>query len=217
LPGFGNSGGTGKVTITAATTNGINSPGKEVNLSPQNFFFANATTLYVADGGMPKNDSVTNDSNGSTLGAGGLQKWTLVGSNWVLDYTLSKFTVASGLSLVANSNAHGISGLYGLTGIVVGDKVELYATTFSLSDLDQTYLLGVTDLLNQTSNPNADPANPTELFSLLAAAPADVNFKGVSFAPADPAPLPAALPMFGGGIGLLAWLARRRKRETRAS
>ena len=55
LTGFGNAGGTGKVTITAGTTNGVNSAGQQVILSPSNFFFADADTLYVADTGAPKN------------------------------------------------------------------------------------------------------------------------------------------------------------------
>jgi hypothetical protein len=54
LPGYGNSGGTGKITITSNTANGINSVGQQVNLSPEDYFFANATTLYVADSGSPK-------------------------------------------------------------------------------------------------------------------------------------------------------------------
>src|SRR5262249_10619235 len=86
LSGFGNNGGTGKLTVTAATTNGINGVGQEINLSPVNYFFANSTTLYVADSGFPKNDSATNDSNGVTLGNGGLQKWVLNSGTWSLQY-----------------------------------------------------------------------------------------------------------------------------------
>ena len=55
LPGFGSSDGKGKLVITAGTTNGINAAGQQINLSPENFFFANASTLYVADSGSPKN------------------------------------------------------------------------------------------------------------------------------------------------------------------
>jgi hypothetical protein len=66
LTGFGNSGGTGKVTIgTGASSIGNNlNAGLMINLSPVNFFFANPQTLYVADSGIPKNDS--NGSNNST-------------------------------------------------------------------------------------------------------------------------------------------------------
>jgi hypothetical protein len=42
LPGFGNTGGTGKETITAGTTNGINAAGQQINLSPESFVFADA-------------------------------------------------------------------------------------------------------------------------------------------------------------------------------
>ena len=63
----------------------------EVDLSPEHFFFANATTLYVADGGQPKE---------GTIGDGGLQKWILNTTTgvWQLAYTLS-----AGLNLIENA------------------------------------------------------------------------------------------------------------------
>jgi hypothetical protein len=189
LLGFGNSGGTGKETISATDGNGLNA-GKQINLSPENFFFANSTTLYVADSGAPKNSSAT-----STLGDGGLQKWTLKSGTWMLDYTLS-----AGLNLVANANTDGTSGLLGLTGKVVGNQVELYATNYTLGDLDQTYLYGITDSLTATTETG-------ETFTQLEAAPADSNFKGVAFAPV---PLPAAGWLLLGALGGLGVIARRR-------
>ena len=176
LSGFGNNGGTGKLTITAATTNGINSSGQEINLSPVSYFFANPTTLYVADSGQPKNDSVLNDSNGVALGNGGLQKWVLNSGTWTLQYTLG---VQNGLPLVSNTSLAGATGLYGLTGKVVGGDVLLYVTNYSKNDLDPTFLYGFTDVLAATTNPGTS-------FRQLAAAPADSNFKGVAFAPAAP-------------------------------
>jgi DNA/RNA endonuclease G (NUC1) len=176
LPGFGNNGGTGKFTVTAATTNGVNSAGQEINLSPVNYFFATPTTLYVADSGFPKNDSATNDSNGVTLGNGGLQKWVLNSGTWSLQYTLG---LQNGLPLVANSSAAGVTGLYGLTGKVVGGEVLLYATAYSIQDLEPTYLFGFTDVLAAATNPGTS-------FTQLAAAPSDSKFKGVAFAPAAP-------------------------------
>lgn len=205
ISGFGNNGGTGKLTITTTNTNGINAVGSEVNLSPENFFFANSTTLYVADSGMPKNDSVTNDTGSptpSTLGDGGLQKWSLSSKGkWSLDYTLS-----AGLGLVDNTAASGTTGLLGLTGKVDGSNVELFATNYTVGDTDPTFLYGITDLLSATMGPSG------EHFTQLAAAPTDSNFKGVSFAPSGatvPEPQTYALMIIGVG---LAGAAMRRRR-----
>jgi hypothetical protein len=202
MSGFGNNGGTGRIAITKGTANGVNAKGETINLSPENFFFANATTLYVADSGDPKNTSEQNVSGGSPLGDGGLQKWSLVDGSWTLDYTL-----AAGLNLVPNSDATGTSGLYGLTGDVVGNEVYLYATNFTLSDLGQTYLYEITDTLSATTNPG------NESFTQLAAAPADSNFKGVSFAPSGNAavPEPGAWVLMLGGSAFVGGLARRRR------
>lgn len=199
IAGYGSSNGHGTLTITAGTTNGINSAGQAINLSPQDYFFANSTTLYVADSGDPKN------SGGSTsgLGDGGLQKWSLVNGSWVLDYTLSV-----GLNLVANTSTDGSSGLYGLTGEVVGNEVELFATNYTLSDLDQTYLYSITDVLSDTTNPG------DEDFIELAAAPADTTFKGVAFAPEAATPLPASWTFMLIGLAGLGFAAYRRGPKT---
>ncbi len=176
LSGFGASGGAGKVTI-ANNGNGINSNGLQINLSPENFFFASPSVLYVADSGAPKQTSAT-----STLGDGGLQKWINTAADgsgtWNLAYTLSQ-----GLHLVANTNTDGVSGLFGLTGQVVGGQVQLFATSYALADLDQTFLYGISDTLSDTTA----TAAAGESFNVLATAPQDSNFKGVSFAPTAPA------------------------------
>lgn len=189
---------TGKVTLNGSNGNSVNHSSGSVDISPDGFFFANADTLYVADTGSPK--------IGSTLGDGGLQKWSLTGSGnsatWVLDYTLS-----SGLNLVANTAASGSTGLYALTGEVVGGNVELFATNYTIGDTDQTYLYGITDALANLSAPS------NETFYQLAVAPNDTTFKGVSFAPVSPAPLPGSLPMFLAALlgvaGLGVWKTRR--------
>ncbi|MFZ0315060.1 MAG: hypothetical protein WAL85_20335, partial [Candidatus Korobacteraceae bacterium] len=186
ITGFGNTGGTGKETISTGTnSNGNNlNAGLPINLSPMNYFFASASVLYVADTGAPKNDS--NGDNNSTgtanIGNGGLEKWVNSQSNgsgtWSLAYTLWR-----GLNLVNNGNTTGTSGLYGLTGLVSGNKVFLYVTNYTLSDLDYTYLYGITDNLTYTLASQAS----SETFSLLDTAPPDSNFKGVSFTPTIPA------------------------------
>ena len=57
------------MTLTANTTNGVNDGhlGNTVYLSPEQFFFANATTLYIADSGAPKNGNAA----AAGLGDGG--------------------------------------------------------------------------------------------------------------------------------------------------
>jgi PEP-CTERM motif len=211
LPGFGNSGGTGKIKVTAANANNVNAGlvGQDmtVNLSPENYFFANADTLYVADTGAPKNTSAD-----SPLGDGGLQKWTLSGGTWTLDYTIS-----AGLDLVANntadpSNTSGTTGLYGLAGKVVTiggtPEVELFATNYTIGDTDQTYLYGITDVLGDLT------AQAGEKFVELEKAPEDANFKGVAFAPAAPEPSTWAMMMVGFvGLGFVA----RRRLQSRTS
>lgn len=207
LSGFGNSGGTGKLVITAANGNGINAIGQEINLSPESFFFANATTLYVTDTGLPKNDSALNDSNGVALGNGGLQKWIFANNKWTLAYTLS-----AGLGLVANTNTSGVTGLFALAGQVTGGFVNLYATSATIGDLDQSYLYGITDVLSATTRPTG------ETFATLAAAPVDSTFKGVSFAPTAAAvPEPATWGMMILGFGVMGGAMRRRTRVSRVT
>jgi len=200
LAGFGASSGKGGVTIANGDGNGLNT-GQSINLSPENYFFANATTLYVADSGAPKNTA----GSTSTVGDGGLQKWTFNGSSWVLDYTL-----ASGLNLVSNvTNTTGTSGLQGLTGKVVGSTVQLFATNYTLADLDSTFLYGITDSLAATAASQVTG----ESFTELAAAPADSNFKGVSFAPTPAVPELSTVWMAVSGLGFFGLWARRKSAE----
>lgn len=164
LAGISNS-----ITLTAAEENTVNASkvGATVYLSPENFFFADATTLYVADSGNPK--------QGGT-GDGGLQKWSLAGGTWHLDYTLS-----AGLNLVKNSATAGTTGLIGLTGVVTGGTVELYATNATVGDLDPTALYGITDQLAATTAPAGAS------FRTLVTAAADTNIRGVALAPTEAA------------------------------
>ncbi len=187
----------GTVKLNGSNGNGINGGSGTVNLSPDGFFFANSTTLYVADTGSPK--------AGSTLGDGGLQKWSLESvsgaQTWVLDYTLS-----AGLDLVKNSASSGTTGLYALTGKVVGNSVELFATNYTIGDTDQTYVYGITDSLANLTAPGTS-------FKQLFAASADTNLKGIAFAPVSAVPLPGGLALFVSGIAGLAGLGAARRRK----
>ncbi|WP_036169139.1 PEP-CTERM sorting domain-containing protein [Massilia sp. 9096] len=200
LNGFGTS-NAGKYVITTGNGNGVNAAGQTISLSPEQYFFATASVLYVADSGIPKNSS-----GSSTLGDGGLQKWVNSSADgsgaWSLAYTLS-----NGLNLVANNAAGGTTGLLGLTGAVVGGQVELFATNYTIGDLDPTYLLGISDDLAALIKPAG------EAFVTLDTAPADSNFKGVAFAPAadtSDVPEPGMVAVMLAGLASMA-AARRRK------
>ncbi|MGI4977051.1 MAG: Hint domain-containing protein [Janthinobacterium lividum] len=155
------------VTLTAAQANTVNAAavGTAVHLSPENFFLADASTLYVADAGNPKQGGP---------GDGGLQKWSLAGGAWHLDYTLS-----AGLGLVPDTASAGTTGLIGLAGTVTGDTVRLYATSATIGDTDPTSLVAVTDTLSATTGAG-------ETFATLVTAPADTNIRGVALAPTAP-------------------------------
>ncbi len=173
LPGISKS-----VTLNGTNGNGVDGGSGTVNLSPENFFFADSTTLYVADGGAPKQGG---------LGDGGLQKWSLVNGTWKLDYTLS--TGLDGTTgLVSNASgatSTGDTGLIGLTGSVnaATGAVTLFTTTVPLNDLGDTGLYAITDTLADTTATQAS----SEAFSeLLAGTTGSINIRGVA-----PAPTPA--------------------------
>jgi hypothetical protein len=184
---------------TIDQTDGDVTASSKIYLSPEEYFFASPTVLYIADSGDPKGDNNGSGKSAQGLSDGGLQKWSLVNGVWKLDYTIS-----AGLNLVAdttacgaNSTDCGTTGLIGLTGEVVGDEVELFATNATLGDLDPTYLFGVTDPLGATSLPAG------EAFTKLYTAGTDQVIRGVAFAP-TPEPSTWAMMMLGmGGVGLM--------------
>ena len=144
-----------------------------VNYSPDGFFFANATTLYVADTGDPK--------AGGT-GDGGIQKWVYNGSQWILKYTLTtpNFVAPS----LATTAAHGETGFESLAGKVVDGVAYLYAVSYTAGDADPNGLYGVTDTVSATTSAGQ---SCTEIASAPGIQASGTNpdyiYKGVSFAP----------------------------------
>ena len=200
-------GNNGSINVTAATANGVNNSriGSFVYLSPEQYFFASPTVLYVADSGQPKNGNVDKAAEGE----GGLQKWVFSNNVWTLAYDL-----VAGLGLVnndlANANtptAPGVTGLFGLTGEIVGGNVELFTTTYGLNELSPSYLYEITDTLADTTISQASNESFTPLFD----APAGTSIRGVAFAPV---PEPASLALLASGLlGLGLIHARKRSRH----
>lgn len=210
-------GNNGSINLTAATENGVNNArvGSFVYLSPEQYFMASSTVMYVADSGQPKNGS----ANAAALGEGGLQKWELVNGTWTLEYDL-----VAGLNLVNNANANsntptapGVTGLFGLTAEVVtvnGQQVvELFATSYGLNELSQSYLYEITDTLSNTTITQA----AGETFTTLVTAANGESIRGVAFAPTVASsvaavPLPPSMLLMLTGLSLTGIFSHRRKR-----
>jgi hypothetical protein len=163
-------------------------------LTPFGFFFANPTTLYVADEG---NATIGTDAEGNPIlvsdPLAGLQKWVLVGSPavWQLAYVMQ-----GGLDLNVAQRVPGYpvatytTGLRNLTGRVNGDgTVTLYAVSAQTSAIsggepDPTKLVAITDVLDATHLPAWDHADGrTERFVTLQQSRSGEVFRGVAFAP----------------------------------
>lgn len=200
-------GNNGSINLTANTSNGVNNAriGSFVYLSPEQFFYATPNVLYVADSGHPKNGKV----NTAALGEGGLQKWIQTNGTWTLAYDLS-----AGLNLVNNATvsttdkaAPGVTGLFGLTGRVVNGQVQLFATSYGLNELSQSYLYGIADDLTATSKSQVS----NEQFSVLYTDTTGLtSIRGVSLAPV---PEPETNGMLMVGLSLLGFVSRRRKSQ----
>ena len=199
-------GNNGSINLTTGTANGVNNSriGSFVYLSPESYFFASPTVLYVADSGQPKNGN----AGKAALGEGGLQKWVLTNNVWTLDYDLF-----SGLNLVDNNNLNlpgdttttaGVTGLLGLTGMTMDDgTVELFATSYGLNELSPSYLYEITDTLSFTTSAQAS----SEAFTTLFAADPGTSIRGVAFAPV---PEPGSLALFCAAMMALMVIGKRR-------
>jgi hypothetical protein len=168
--------------------------------NPFGLFFANPTTLYVADEG----DGTAADAASSPNA--GLQKWILSNGTWSRAYVMQK-----GLNLgqpysVANYPTTlnpATDGLRNITGGVNTDgTVTIWAVTSTISasgdqGADPNKLLMITDVLANTNPALA----ASETFSDIRDAQYGEVLRGVSFTPGTTAtPAPANLPVTTGGL-----------------
>jgi hypothetical protein len=157
---------------------------------PFGIWFANSTTLYVADEG----DGTLADA--ATDPSAGLQKWSLDQATgvWHLDYTLQNGLNLGGQYTVpgypsGNNPVTGLpwspatDGLRNITGKVNGDgSVTIYAITSPVSGsgdqgADPNKLVAITDNLGATKLPTS------EQFATMMSAGNSQVLRGVSFTP----------------------------------
>ena len=150
--------------------------------NPFGIFFANATTLYVADEGT----GVAADA--ATSKAAGIQKWTLVNGTWQLLYVMQAGLNLGQAYTVANypvSLNPSTDGIRNLAGRVNADgTVNLYGVTSTVSSngdqgADPNLLVTVTDTL---ANTNAT-TGAAQKFAILKSAGYKEVLRGVSFTP----------------------------------
>lgn len=150
------------------------------NFTPFAVFFANATTMYVTDEGT-----------GSSVDAAqhaGLEKWTLVGGTWQLDYVLTR-----GLVGIVDGNLNGYDGPYpavttiglrNLAGVVNDDgTVTLWATTSTSSasgdnGADPNEVVRITDRVSATTMTGTVPG---ETFTTIAGPAYGTVYRGVAY------------------------------------
>ena len=154
------------------------------DFTPFAVFFANATTMYVADEGTGASVDVTAHA--------GLEKWSLVSGTWQLDYVLTK-----GLIGTVDTDLFGFDGQYpdvttiglrNLTGVVNEDgSVTLWATTSTSSasgdnGADPNKVVRITDEVAATT---LTAAVAKEAFATVAGPTYGTVYRGVSYVTAE--------------------------------
>lgn len=189
LPGF-------NTTLASSTAN---------QFAPFGLFFANATTLYVADEGLA----------GQSTAQAGLQKWTLTNGSWTEDYVLTaglnigQQYAVGGLDPSFNPATQGLRSLEGQVN--ANGTVSLFAVTSTSSALtdqgaDANMVVAITDVLANTVLPVG------EAFTTLEGPQYGTVYRGVAEAPlATAVPEPATFAVLASGVVLVALSRRRRQ------
>ncbi len=169
---------------------------------PFGLWFANPTTLYVADEGTPLTTTgakVVPLSDAAKDVNAGLEKWSLVNGKWVLDYTLQNglnlgqaYSVANGPGgeVYPTSLDPATAGLRNITGKVNSDgTVSIYGVTSTVSTAvdqgaDPNTIVAITDNLGFTTKEQA----AKEQFTTLENASYGNVLRGVSLAPTKSTP-----------------------------
>jgi hypothetical protein len=180
--------------------------------TPFGLFFANADTLYVADEGA---GNATDASQHA-----GLEKWSLVGGVWKLDYTLQGSLIGqtydvSGVNSGQAGSVDGIvtTGLRDLTGRVNADgTVTLFAVTatsggYADDGADPNEIVELTDTVGDTTLPTG------ETFTVVDGPQYGVRYGGVAF---NGVPEPGSWALMLIGVAGLGGAMRSRRRTVTA-
>jgi hypothetical protein len=208
-----------KINVLPGFPTSVNrNPTTPTGYFPFGIWFANPTTLYVADEG----DGVYSDAVGGLQTNAGLEKWTFNSGTgqWVQDYTLQAGLIGHTYNAGAFPYLLTAGGLRNITGKVNSDgTVTIYGVTAALANLPTTgndknfdqgaspdQLVAITDTLADTSLSQASG----ESFDTLETSNDGQVFRGVSFAPVA-VPEPATLTLLAGGSAFT--LLRRRRKQ----
>jgi hypothetical protein len=177
MPTVGDAASTTIGVVPGFPTDSAKSTGGD--FTPFAVFFANDTTMYVTDEGS--GDAL------DLLSHAGLEKWSLVGGTWQLDYVLT-----NGLTGVVDTGLTGPDGQYpdvttvglrNMTGVVDGNNVTIYATTSTSSasgdpGADPNRVVVITDKLSASTMTGAVAK---ESFQVVVGPTYGTVYRGVAF------------------------------------